>query len=171
MKRGFTLIEMMVALGLVMVIVGLAVPSFLRNNRVQKVTALRDKLKMTYIQARDNALSGKNECGNLAFQGWRVVKNNSQVVRVEGVCSQTNTTYPDETSTFPATPLQYTVPTGLTVTITNLTNGPTKGVLFRSGGQGIYPHLTPAQSILVTVSNGIAAENKTFTINGFGRIQ
>lgn len=167
MRKGFSLVEMIVAVGVLFAIVGLTVPAFMRNNRTQKVVAMRDKLKLTYIQARDNALSGKNECGNLSFQGWRVVVSGGTSV-IEGICSSYANPYPSVNSTFSSH--TENIPTGLTVSFLNLSNLG-NGVLFRPGGQGIFPSLTAANNVITVTITDAFGNSKNFTINGFGNIQ
>jgi prepilin-type N-terminal cleavage/methylation domain-containing protein len=165
MRQGFTLIELVIVLGLVVVMTGMIVPSFMKANQLQKVVTEKDKLKETYIQARDNALSGKNSCApGVGFLGWRVVVV-SPNIRVEGICGNGN--YPAVGSTFSTR--SDTVLTGITVAFTNL-GAPANGVLFRPGGQGIYPPLSSATLITVRVSD-THGNSRNFTISGFGNIQ
>jgi len=55
-SRGFTLIELMVALAIVVIIMTLAAPSFQRTMTQQKISAIASELLVSTMQARGEAI-------------------------------------------------------------------------------------------------------------------
>lgn len=168
MRRGFTLFEILLALGLLTIMTGLIVPTYLRTGRIQTVRAATEKIKQAYIQARDGALSGKKDtgvCGANPLQGWmvQVTSGTPYTLLVQGVCSTND--YPGAYTAFFTR--SENLPTGITV---NFSTGLPNGILFRPGGQGIYPPLSGGSTITVTIADA-SGNSGVFTINSYGGIQ
>lgn len=74
MKRGFTLIEVLVAVGIMMVLTVGGVLNMKAFNDRQQVAAAAGKLESGLKQARANALAGEKTSGCVGvLDGWRVV--------------------------------------------------------------------------------------------------
>src|SRR3989344_337650 len=89
MRRGFTLIEILVAVGLLVLMVGMGSVSFQQANKRQQVDQTTERLRQAFRQAKSNALAGKKDClacgaaalstppyacgtGDAPLEGWRV---------------------------------------------------------------------------------------------------
>ena len=62
MRRGFTLIEILVAVGLLVLMVGMGSVSFQQANKRQQVDQTTERLRQAFRQAKSNALAGKKDC-------------------------------------------------------------------------------------------------------------
>jgi prepilin-type N-terminal cleavage/methylation domain-containing protein len=193
-KRGYTLLELIVAVSLISVFSLVGVVNFQSGARRQKVETATARLRQVYISAKSNALSGKKNCqacgasavsnfacgtGDLPLLGWEVRLNSVtsggsttwQVVN-EGVCGTNVDPYPAPPT--PA-PTRFTMDnlaarpeplSGVNVTIT----GNASIIMFRPGGGGLYPFLAPNATpyrIQVTDTFG---NSRSFTIDGAGVI-
>ena len=166
--------ETLLSIGVVVIIIGLVVPAYIQIGNQQRVSTGADRLEQIFSQAKDNAQSGKKDCtacacntaGELPLIGWRVnVTNGGGTYTVEGVCSATD--YPGGAPVFFYSHTE-NFPAGVKAVLSPV---PAFPVMFRTGGQGIYPPLSGSNVIKVTVSGASGTTAKTFTINGAGGIQ
>jgi len=84
MKKGFTLVELLVALGVVAIVAGVGLTNLRGRNRDERVVESAEKLKQAFLQAKSQAQSGKKDCGacgavsgvcgsgDVPLLGWRV---------------------------------------------------------------------------------------------------
>jgi Tfp pilus assembly major pilin PilA len=102
-NQGFTLIEVMVAVGLTTAISGILMAQYRNYNRQQATKGAAERLEQVYNEAKTNALSGKKDCyvcggadqtcnevGDAGLDGWRVSVNSGGVTngyKIEGICS------------------------------------------------------------------------------------
>ncbi len=150
MKKGFTLIELMVGIGLVTVITSFGVASFRTSSRRQAVDTAADRLRQVLLQARSNALYGKKECTGGPLDGWRVVVVGRTVV-LENVCVGNIISRPLETFA------------GTTVSVS-----PNATILFKPIGQGIENG--SALSTMFSVADSSISYTKTITVTQKGDV-
>lgn len=104
-QSGFTLIELMVTVALIVIIATVAVPSFSGLVNDSRLTTLTNNLNATLRLARSEAikrnrsltLCGLSQCGNDWSAGWQLVTEKSQgtviqrhMVRDDGVAIVTD---------------------------------------------------------------------------------
>jgi Tfp pilus assembly protein FimT len=165
-KRGITLIEIVLAIGLTVTMSGFVMAGYINYNKNQNVIAVAARLKQVFKAAKSNAMAHKidcNVCGgadgtcnginDIPLTGWSVTIVNPGTVnpgyRIEGVCGGVN--FMSKTETF----------SGVGV---GVLRGP--GVIFKTNGQGT----SLVQSMIVTVSQIGGAGPNTFTITTAGEI-
>ena len=98
-RRGFTLLELVVAMGLVVVMAGVVVAGFRNYSRQQGVRTTQARVRQLYQQARSQATSGKMDCAacggadlkcdgldDAIFMGWRVRVVGGNQMALEGAC-------------------------------------------------------------------------------------
>lgn len=111
MKKGFTLIEIVVAVSLMTAMSGVLMAQYTQYNRSQSVNMATDRIAQVMAEARVNALSGKKDCyvcggaqydcnnsnDDTLLSGWRVSINPTpgpgnvppgitNGYRIEGIC-------------------------------------------------------------------------------------
>ena len=111
--KGFSLVEMMVALGLVAIMSGIGLASTLRSNEQKKITESAEMARQFFMQAKSMAQAGKKDCaicgatggvcgrGDTPLAGWRTIITSASPVTlvVRGECGAS--TFFSSTKTFP----------------------------------------------------------------------
>jgi prepilin-type N-terminal cleavage/methylation domain-containing protein len=94
--RGLTLIELLVTVAIVVIVLGLGLPSFRDWMVAQRVTAVATELATDFRFAKSEALSGNsgagvvfNNAGNGCYTVYRTVTNETGVAVVRGGCDCT----------------------------------------------------------------------------------
>lgn len=103
MRKGFTLIEIVVAVSLMTAMSGVMMAQYNQYNRRQTIESVTDRMAQVFTEAKVNALSGKKDCyvcGGTDYQcnnqndnpllGWRVQINPPGVTRgyrIQGICT------------------------------------------------------------------------------------
>lgn len=82
MKRGFTLVEIMVVISLIGILAGTGIAGYRNSARRQAVDAAAEKLISAFRKAQTNAAAGvKDTCGSTTtLEGWQVKVNASNYV-------------------------------------------------------------------------------------------
>ncbi len=186
MRRGFTLLEMIVAVALIAIFSTTGMVSFQQTTKRHNVENAISRIRLNYTSAKANSLSGKKNCqacgaalssgyacgtGDMPLLGWEVnldVTSPTKTYSVSGVCG--NTTDPQNTSTrfvMDGTTIPTeTLPSNLNYVITSPVSA--RRVVFRPSGGGIYPVISNTSVITITVTDG--TNSRKFTINGAGVI-
>ncbi len=165
MKRGFTLLEIIVATALILTFVALGLASFSSNNKRQRQVAAFSEFRQTLQLAKNNATSGKKPATCTAtLLGWRV-RLSANSYSVEAICENS---YPLPIPT-PYLTRTVNLPTGVTLSV----NPPTvTEILFRALGQGTATNLSPAvitSNTVISVTDQI--DVATVTVTDRGEIQ
>ena len=101
MRRGFTLIEVIIAIGVMLILLTAAASNLQNANRRQSLDQVAENVRQTFLQAKSYAQAGKKDCAfcagvaqpyscgtsptELPLDGWRVTVNTNDYV-MEGVC-------------------------------------------------------------------------------------
>lgn len=89
-KLGFTLIEVLVAMSLMMIILGVGAVAYRNVARKQALETAAAEVAQTLVQAQANALSGKKiNCAAQTLAGWQV-RFSAGSYTLEEVCQNTN---------------------------------------------------------------------------------
>ena len=154
MRRAFTLVEVLVAMGLGVGMLGFGMSNFRDSVRRQTVEQSAEKINQVLQQARSNALAGKKDCSickcgagpaptNVPLIGWEVAfTSNSYTLR--GLCG-TNPLAPTPFYTSGVRPL----PVGVV-----MTTSPGSAVTFKPLGAGT--NLTDNYSVMVYTPSVLA---------------
>ncbi len=104
MKKAYTLLEIVLAIGLTVVMSGSAIAAYVKYNRSQMVNSAYQEIMNVFREARTNAMTGKMDCNQCdcdgsgahpAFNGWMVYidcskkhtnGNNNVGYEIEGEC-------------------------------------------------------------------------------------
>jgi prepilin-type N-terminal cleavage/methylation domain-containing protein len=62
LRTGFTLIETMIALSIVLVLISVSISRYVQYNQRQAARATIDRVRQVFEQAKANAISGKKDC-------------------------------------------------------------------------------------------------------------
>ncbi len=158
-NRSFTLIEVMIAIGVMLVVTSMVISGFGTYNRTQQVNAAEERLRQVFQEARANAFAGKIDCavcggsdgicnglsGDVPLGGWRVTVGGSGYT-LEGYCGG---------NSFLARTESY----GSGITGTTTCGGPV--IFYASGGT----NLGSACSVTLTQTGGSVS---TFGVSGDG---
>lgn len=165
MKKGFTLVEILVAMSLGLVIMGFGVSNFRDTIRRQTVEQTAEKINQVLQQARSNALAGRKDCSicrcgagpaptNVPLIGWEVAFTSSSYT-LRGLCG-TNPVLP---TPFYTSGVQ-SVPAGV-----SMVSNPGTSVTFKPLGAGtnlasnfssvVYQPGVIAKAVLVTTGGDI----------------
>lgn len=168
MKKGFTLVEMLVVLGVISIVAGIGLANLRNRNKDERVVESAENLRQAFLQAKSQAQSGKKNCaacgaaggvcgaGDSSLLGWRVTLYAAPVsYEIKGECG--NVLAPTPTPFFPGG-VKY-LPVGVT-----LTTGGGNTMVFRGGGLGT--DLTAPMTVTVSAS-GIT---RAFTVQVNGEI-
>ncbi len=176
MKKGFTMVEIIMAIGLVTVMSGAILAQYIRYNQQRTAQTTAERLAQVFAEARTNAEGGKidcNICGGVnnicdnqndaVFLGWRVsmiTAHGANGYEIEGECfdsSHGTLTFMNRTEQFPTTAL-ISSPNGTQVLFkplnggTDLTSSMYLSVQGSDGTQSGF-YVTPAGEI-ISVPNG-----------------
>lgn len=190
MKKGFSLLEILVVIGLMVLLMGAGVASFQASNQRQKLVQAKERVRQILLQARSNAQSGKKDCQacgapgpsytcgqlnpgtGLAYDaplfGWRLMFTGGSPMgyRMDGFCPPASGFPPDSTSNVFSTKSEL-LPAGITVT-TNATSAPAY-IFFKVGGQGVLTN-GAGNNLTITLSDGGVNPNQVITVDGSGRV-
>jgi prepilin-type N-terminal cleavage/methylation domain-containing protein len=167
-QAGFSLIELLVSVALVMLVVGLGVPAYLRFKDRQQVQQAKQQLETMIQMAKSKAQSGQmGACTQLS--GYQIAALSSDEVRIREVCADP-TEIPDWTAV--SKPV-YQLPTAVqlsdgtdgshdSVTEFDLEVSSLGGRFVHSGGS-----LAPPWDIVLQHNNP-QVEDLSFTINAMG---
>ena len=187
--KGFTLIEVLMTITLIMLVTGAGLVSFNTTSRRERLNGGMEKVRQAMLQAKANARSGVKDCqacgadpgqnyacgtGDTSLQGWRVTffqnaPPTPDAFRVEGLCS--NTDYPGGAQT-----VFYQRDENLPDSVEMAVGGGSMtSILFRPKGGGIYPVPTlpsPPTSWNRTINFSYGPEpTKTVRVNSAGEVQ
>ena len=195
-RTGFTLIEVLVSVVLVVMFSSFGIISFQRTSKTRVVENTAAKLRQTYVTARANALAGKKNCGackvppatgnnclasDLPLQAWQVsLDTAAKTSTLNGVCGQTGQpdNNPGPASTrfvMDGAIIADTLPTTLTYTLT-LGGGPpatnVSTLYFRPLSGGVFPNLRAAQTVTIQISDTTISPvvRRSFIVKGDGSI-
>ena len=152
-KKGFTLVEVLVAMVLGLVIMGFGASSFRNTVQRQPVVQSAEKVNQVLQQARSYALAGRKDCGicgctgllaDRPLIGWEVAMTSSSYT-LRGLCG----TNPLAPTPFYTSGVQ-SLPTGVV-----MTTNPGTAVLFKPLGNGT--NLNSDYSVVATMP-GVAAQ-------------
>ncbi|MEK9200745.1 MAG: type II secretion system protein [Patescibacteria group bacterium] len=164
MRKGFSLIEVLVAIVIMLIFTTYGVASLLNNGKKQKQVTAFEEFRQTLQLARNNAAAGKKpeECVD-PLLGWRVRFTTSSYV-VEALCTAT---YPVPPTT-PYLSRTKTLPSGVILAVSPVL---VTEIVFRPLGQGTITNLGPAvvSNISMTVSS--QADQNTVIVTDRGEIQ
>ncbi len=148
MSRAFTLIEVLVAVTIMMILMGVGTVAYRNVARKQSLDQFAAQVSQALTQAQANALSGKKQyCGTRTLVGWRVIFASTSY-QLEETCQTISyavktVRYPNKiTGTLPSpNPILFrvlsrgtNVPASTTVTLTN-GQGLTKSVTVSNTGE------------------------------------
>ncbi len=169
MKRGFTLLEFMITLGILAIFAVMGVTSFQSSSRRQQLQNASARIHQIYVAAKTNAQSGKKNClvcgatngvcgkGDLPLLGWEVNLNNSSgTITTQGVCGTESNPIRFTMDQQPANAEK--IGAGIVV-VPN-----TSSVMFRPSGGG-----ATGVPIAITISDAYG-NSRTFTIDNSGAI-
>jgi prepilin-type N-terminal cleavage/methylation domain-containing protein len=156
-RLGFTLVEVLVVMGLLSMTVGLVVSNYQRTSKRQAVDGAAQTLRQAFIDARSNALAGKKDeatCSvyNYALDGWWVNVNTTAspvTYSVYGSCGGLQ---------FPSPVVEQSLPAGVTVT------AGVSQILFRPLNRGT--DLAASTNFVVSSSDG----SYTFSVSPKGEL-
>jgi Tfp pilus assembly major pilin PilA len=164
-KRGITLIEIVLAIGLTVVMAGFVVAGYNNYNKNQKVITVAARLMQVFKTAKSNALAHKINCDvcggvdgtcngfdDYPLTGWSVSIIPGTVnpgYRIDGICG--GGYFMTKIETFPGVEIE-------------VQNGPV--VIFNTNGQGT----NLVQNMVVSVSQIGMVGPTTFTITPAGEI-
>jgi len=98
MKKGFTLLEILVVLGVIAIVAGVGLANLRNRNSDERVVESAEKLKQAFLQAKSQAQSGKKDCrlcgavsgvcgtGDVPLLGWRVSLWPAPSYSILGLC-------------------------------------------------------------------------------------
>jgi len=100
MKKGFSLAELLVSLGIVVLLAGAGIATTLRSNEQKKITEAAETVRQAVVQAKSMVAAGKKDCGlcgatggvcgngDNPLLGWRVAVTVSPVTyELHGECA------------------------------------------------------------------------------------
>ncbi|TSC87467.1 MAG: coagulation factor 5/8 type domain-containing protein [Microgenomates group bacterium Gr01-1014_16] len=164
MKKGFTLIEILIGLGVMLILLTAASSGLSNANKRQTLDQVTENVRQAFFQARTNAQAGKKDCtacgatgacgtGDAPLDGWRVTIVDPDTYRVEGVCGA-NTAFSTR---------NYDLPSGITMV------GSKTSVTFKPVGLGT--DLGPGEVMTVAVyrTSGDTG-TKSFQVNPAGEV-
>lgn len=152
MSRAFTLIEMLVAVSIAALILGMGMIAYSKVARKQSLDQTAAGVAQILTQARANALSGNKSIGCTTLSGWRVTFTANNYTLRE-VCSAG------------AASLQKTVPLPASITVTSFPSP--NPILFKVLNQGT----TISGSTSITLTNSKDMTTKSVTVSKLGVIQ
>lgn len=170
MKKAFSLVELLVVLGIVAILAGIGFASTLRSNEQKKITESAETIRQYFMQAKSYAQAGKKDCsacgatggvcgnGDNPMLGWRVTINTASPPEFEmhGECAIVAA--PTPTPFFRTG--QKKVPTRVTVT------GPVD-VLFKPRNEGT----NLAVDVTITINSTMTLlTQKSFVVKTSGEI-
>lgn len=152
MKRGFTLIETLIALTALMVLAGAGIAGFRQSAQRQSADAAQGQIVGVLTQAQANAAAGVKDtviCGVTPLTGWRITFAAGSYT-IAGVCGAS--TFSSKTYTLAST-----------ISVTSLPNP--NPILFRplSGGTNV-----PSSATITLTGYGIV---KNIGVTQFGQIR
>lgn len=162
--HGFTLIELMVVVGITTILVGGAIAGFLNFREKRSVTSFAHQVQNWFVTAQAKAKvreTPENDC--TSFRGYRVTVGSSKI-DLQALCNA-DKDGDNSTNTVKGTPDTLAFPTGVTVspqTTIDFYSIPTE-----ANDTLTYTNITSA-SVTITVSNGVVANDKHFTISKAG---
>jgi len=170
MKKGFTLVEMLVSLGLVAMLAGIGFASTLRSNAQKEVTESAEMIRQSFMQAKSMAQAGKKDCtvcgatggvcgnGDTPLVGWRttIVAGTPVTMEIHGECG----TVIPYTQFFASGSKSF--PSRVTLTLTGSGN-----VVFYPLNKGTNLGSTTTVRLSSTITG---LTSKTFTISRQGEI-
>ncbi|HJZ05130.1 hypothetical protein A2634_03600 [Candidatus Amesbacteria bacterium RIFCSPHIGHO2_01_FULL_48_32] len=156
MTKGFTLVEVILAMGLSVILLGFGASTFQSTVRRQAVDQTAERINQVLQEAKTNAQAGKKDCAvcgctgastDLALEGWEVTMTTSSYT-LSGKCG---TTYFYTSGVQP-------LPGGIVVSY-----NPGNSVMFKPLGQGT--NLAANYSVVV-YQPGVAARGFSVTTGG-----
>jgi prepilin-type N-terminal cleavage/methylation domain-containing protein len=166
MKRGFTLIEVVLVIGLLAIMSGLTLAGYAKYNQKQKAVTAAARIKQVFKEAKSDAAAHKIDCevcggidktcdGNndTPLTGWNVTITSPTSYRIRGICGAAAIFFMSRSEVFE----------GVTISTVGSNN-----VTFKPGGQGTN---LPVASMSVTVRQSNGTNPQTFTIFRSGEIQ
>jgi prepilin-type N-terminal cleavage/methylation domain-containing protein len=174
MRRAFTLIEVMVTLGLVALVAGLGMRFSVRSTEQKRITEAAQTIRQYYSQAKSLAQAGRKDCGlcgaaggvcgngDNPLLGWRITLNTTVTpvtYELHGECAISALPTP---TPFFSTGTK-TLPNSVTVTVT----GSGSNVLFYPLNKGT--NMSSASTLSVS-STMTGLTTKSFNISAQGEI-
>lgn len=106
LRIGFSLVELMVTVGLIAILSGAGFATTLRSNEQKRITESAETIRQYFVQAKSLALAGKKDCtacgsssgvcgsssAEVALSGWETTLSMGPPVTLEmhGECGSTN---------------------------------------------------------------------------------
>lgn len=157
-NKGFTLIEILVGMALILILSSASYFGFVSFNRSQNLNIARDNLKNTLNEARSRALSQVVvNCSPSQTLFGHQIRFYSTYYEIEEVCRDVNSPY---TITYPPPKKRVSLSTGISFNPT-----PLSPILFLRSTGGI----SDAFNRVVTLQNE-ASQTRTVTVNPAGVI-
>lgn len=89
-SKGFSLIELLVSVTIMMLVVGIGVPGYLEFNKRQQIREIKAQLEVVIELARENARSGQmGVCDRL--YGYEIAAVTGQDIKIRPVCIEGTT--------------------------------------------------------------------------------
>jgi Tfp pilus assembly protein FimT len=93
MKKGISLVEIVLAIGVSIIMIGMVTAGYINNNKSQQVVAAAARLEQVVKEARSNAAAHKIDCsvcgctgtGDTPLTGWKVTINGTGY-QLQGIC-------------------------------------------------------------------------------------
>ncbi|MEA2056609.1 MAG: type II secretion system protein [Patescibacteria group bacterium] len=106
LSTGFSLIELLVSVTIMMLVVGIGVPGYIEFNKRQQIREIKAQIEVVIELARENARSGQMDVCERLY-GYEIAAVTSQDVKIRPVCIEGTTPDWGDVDTYYSLPDSY----------------------------------------------------------------